>query len=164
MTERKSMNPLLLFPLHIQIRLREIIRYFLSALMGVSVDWIAFFSVLSLLRYLFHMTEFDSVLIAQIIARTLGAIMAFYMFKNYAFRHQVNDIPRHMKKFIVIAILSWLISVALVNGLNYILMTIFHSENPIITAIAKISSDGISFVMNYFFMKFYVFHNESLKE
>ena len=114
----------------------EGLRYFLGALAGLAADWGAW-------TVLFLWTGMP--VASQAAARAGGAAVAYAAFRRYAFAGSgARGAP---VRFCAAAAASWALSVGLVHVLS----------GHLPAGAAKAGSDGITFCVNYFAMKLWVF-------
>lgn len=117
------------------------LKYFLGACTGLGADWLTWFIIIK---------TTSNPYLSQGIGRAVGACVAFYLFKHHVFQDADTDRKQSIK-FATVAGISWLISLGLTTlGLMFLV--------PIM---AKIASDGITFLMNWFIMRFWVFKRQT---
>lgn len=145
--------------------LMSALRYFTSAAMGLCVDWAVFWIAFGVLRYLGASEGALLTAAAQGLARTTGAVMSYQMMRRIAFRDATGEARDMVPRFVVAAAASWTLSISLVTGLTALLPLLAAltftpaSAWPILHAVlvAKVLSDGCTFVVNWFVMRFWVF-------
>lgn len=116
--------------------LKEGLRYFMGACAGLAADWLVWTAV-------FLCT--GSAVGSQVVSRTAGAVVAYRMFSSFAFKAEGSR--NAALRFIAAAAASWGLSVGLVAlGSLYL---------P--AAAAKFGADGVTFLVNYVVMKWWVF-------
>ena len=117
----------------------EAVRYLGSAVAGLGVDW----SVWTVLAYGAGM---DATL-AQAISRSAGGVVSFAAFRRFVFTHPGAARGGLASRYWVAFAATWCLSVLLVSQLSDWL------PRPL----AKICTDGTTFVVNYAVMKLWVF-------
>jgi putative flippase GtrA len=135
--------------------LLEGFRYFLGACAGLASDWAVW-------TVLFMAT--GEPIAAQAVSRTVGAVVAYWMFRKFCFRTG-GRVGAQARRFIAAAAASWLLSVTVFTALSCLLSLLVRGAGfgapHWLPLAAKIGSDGFTFAVNYFVMKFWVFVPES---
>jgi putative flippase GtrA len=119
--------------------LKEALRYFGTAVAGLCIDWAAW-TAMALGMGL------DPVL-AQGLSRCLGGVVALVAFKHFVFVHPGAERTGVVRRYWTAWAASWCLSVSLVYALTSLL------PGPV----AKIATDGVTFLVNYAVMKAWVF-------
>lgn len=134
----------------------QILRYFLGACMGLGTDWLAWVIAWRILGL--------PPLAAQCIGKAVGGVVAFHLYRTRVFTNEsaiedssVGSIDSKDKskdegrlqlwRFLVALAGGWCIGVGLFAAFSLVL-------HPLL---AKVATDGITFVLNWFVMRGWVF-------
>ena len=124
-----------------KFNLREFFKYFGGALSGLIVDWFI---------TLFTFWISGSPILAQSSGKALGGVFAFFIYKHKVFKKDYfcSNSYRQSLKFIISVIFGFIVSV-----IAFKILISFSVP----WVISKIISDGITFILNYFVVKHWVF-------
>ena len=122
---------------------REFILYILIAVASAAVD----FTIFSVLVFF---VDFEAIL-CQGISRILGGVTSFALNKNITFNGGQGNIKVETRRFLLLYGVSYVLSLSLFGFWNKVLL--------IAPLIAKILSDSLCALFNFFAMKFYVYRN-----
>jgi len=128
--------------------MRAFIRYFLVALTGVAIDWVLFAMLIA---------AGLPPAMAQGISRGIAAVYAFWGMRRSVFGLEnagTAELKQQMLRFALAVAVMWMVSLGLVWVLSQIL--------PI--WLSKIGTDGVTFLLNWFVMKIYVFRQIRMDE
>lgn len=119
--------------------MKSFLLYFVGALGGLSVDW----AVWAIIFW-----AFEAPVIGQAAGKGAGAIFAFLAYRNGAFKDSKSDSRlEQAQRFVLTALFGWTVGIVLIYGLLLFLPPIA----------AKFTSDGITFFMNWFILRTWVF-------
>lgn len=121
-------------------KIKHFLSYFLCAGAGVILDWCVW-------SILFKLT--GNVALSQSVSRCASAFLGFYLSRNVVFKH-VDKHHSQIIKYFLAVIFAWCLSLTVVTTLSHCMSPWF----------AKIISDGTTFVVNYWIMKYYVFPHQ----
>lgn len=125
----------------------QVMGYFGGAVAGLALDWCAWSAVLLLT---------GQPLLSQGIGKGAGAVLAFFLyrrvFKGDKVRQQILPKPSHgqARRFFQAVLAGWCVSMCLFSICIYL----SGQQYPVM---CKVVTDGMTFVLNWFVMKSYVF-------
>lgn len=127
------------------------------------ISQFSFFSIASICSLFADLFTFSvltflgtNFLISQCIARSVGGFCSFYINRNLSFKGNKNNLFFQMRKFILLFIASYILSIVLIFS--------FHQILEFKVYIAKFMSDFLCFLFNFFVMKMYVYSNNHISK
>lgn len=118
-------------------------KYSFVAFASFLSDWAMFLLLTTLSMYYLY---------AQVIARLTGGVVSFFLNKFWSFEsREVNQIPVQAVRFAMLYVFTFCVTIIL-------LQVLVNLGTPV--AVAKLLSDGVGFVINFFAMKFFVYAPE----
>ncbi|ACV64973.1 GtrA family protein [Desulfofarcimen acetoxidans DSM 771] len=120
---------------------RSFVLFSLVGLTNTVIDYLVFFS-------LYHLFP-EHFLASQVISYSCGTVNSFFLNKYWTFRNKNIPCGAEILKFIVVN--------ALALSISYITLDVVSNSFGLDMFICKTFATGMSFVVNYFGSKFWVF-------
>lgn len=117
---------------------------------------------LSVMYLFLHLAGF-SYWTSTFIGNTVGAIVSFFLNRNFTFRSQ-SSVSKSMIRFIAVILFCYFISYTMGQNLVEWILSNNHVTSSIKTDIAVLISTGLYTVLNYLCQKLFVFRSTKLEE